>query len=417
MELQIDRQRIERRIEKLAEFIDPSKPAYTRRAFTPVYSEARRWLSGEFEQAGLNTHIDAGGNLIGRKDGTDQEAPSIMLGSHIDTVAEGGRFDGTAGVIAALEVAQTLAENRRYLQHPLEVVDFLSEEVSDYGASCVGSRAMAGTLMPDMLTGSNDTETLADAITRMGGNPELAVSGSRQPANIAAFLELHIEQGPVLERAGVPVGVVEGIAGIRRYEVEVAGRADHSGTTPMDLRQDALYAATEVIRRVFLLASGAAGNSGLVATTGRIENFPNVANVVPGRVRLIVEARSVNSKEIDSFFERLFAELELAYAQSGVSLSHRFISDAPPTACDPELRAAIRSAATNRGLRFLDMPSGAGHDAMQIAHICPVGMIFVPSLAGRSHTPEEFTKVEDIAAGTSVLLDAVTHLDAQTRRG
>jgi N-carbamoyl-L-amino-acid hydrolase len=408
----VNPERVLGRMERLATFTEVDRP-YTRRAFTPLYAGAREWLEGELRQAGLAPRIDAGGNLVGRRDGTAAGAPALMLGSHIDTVIGGGRYDGMAGVVAALEVAQALAEDGDTLRHPLAVVDFLSEEPSDYGVSCVGSRAMAGTLTPDMLTATNPQgETLAAAIARMGGDPDrLTRAPLLAPEDLAAFLELHIEQGPVLETRGAPIGIVTGIVGIRRYELDVVGQPDHAGTTPMALRKDALVGAARIIEAVNREARLGAQDDGLVATVGRIEVSPNAANVVPGQVRLTVEARSMAPERLDRFFATVVRTARDRLEQDGLSLQARRISDAAPVRCSETILETICRVAQQRGYRHVAVQSGAGHDTMQVAQLGPVGMIFVPSRAGRSHVPDEYTAPEDLQAGVEVLCETIRQLD------
>jgi len=413
--LQPNAERIGARIDALAGITDPKLPPYTRRAFTDSFEAARGWLAHELRRAGLMPAVDAGGNLSGRREGTEPGAPALLVGSHIDTVMGGGRFDGVAGVVAGLEVAQVLAEAGRALRHPLEVVDFLSEEASDYGASCIGSRALGGTLSADMLASANPAgETLAEGIRRMGGDPARLGQGPlRGPGDIGAYLELHIEQGPRLEREGRPIGVVSGIVAIRRYLVTVTGQADHAGTTPMPQRRDALVGAAELVRRAHALALAEWERVGLVATVGRLEVFPNSPNVVPAEVRFTLEARNLDPGRVTAFFDRLLGEGGEVLAAAGLRVDTRLLSDAAPAPCSPLVMDAFRRACAARGHEFLELQSGAGHDGMQLAPHWPFGMIFVPSRQGRSHASEEFTTVEQLAVGTEVLLEAVLLLDEE----
>lgn len=398
-------------VEALAAFTEPDRP-YTRRAFTDLYLEARAWLRRRMEEAGLSVTIDAGGNLIGRLDGLEPALPPLMSGSHIDTVVGGGRFDGIIGVLGALEVARALRDAGVRLRHPLEVVDFLSEEPSDYGVSTVGSRAMVGTLSPEMLARTNPAgETLGAAIARMGGRPEALTAPLRRPGEVAAFLEMHIEQGPLLEREGVPIGVVTGIVGIHRYRVSVEGRPDHAGTSPMRLRRDALAAAAEVILAVERAARAAAARDAFVGTVGRIENAPNNPNVVPGRTELWVELRSLQPEMLWSVWDEVRGAVEEMARRRGLNWTDEVVSTAPPVLCDDRVADALETAAARVGYRSLRLPSGAGHDAMQVAQIAPVGMLFIPCREGRSHCPEEFADQEHIAAGTAVLAGALQILD------
>jgi N-carbamoyl-L-amino-acid hydrolase len=394
--LRINRERYLKRFETLAGLT--TDPPFTRRAFTEVYKLARAWLNKEMKTAGLKVQLDAGANLIGRRDGKRPEA--IVLGSHIDTVTGGGRFDGVAGVLAALEIAHTLEENQQELSFALEVVDFLSEEPSDYGASCVGSRAWAGTLTQDMLQQTNGAgETLESAIKRMGGEP--STLPLRKVQDLVAYLELHIEQGPTLERQKIPIGIVTGIAGIRRWEVTFEGKADHAGTTPMNIRKDALVRASRFIASVSDVASY--WEVPIVATVGKMDIFPNAANVVPGKVVLTLEARSLETRELDLFALHLKNQHRQAV--------FREISHSEPVLCNGVLQNVISEAAKSRSLSTATLMSGAGHDAMHVARLCPVSMIFIPCQEGHSHSAEEFVSDDNLVAGAEVLLETVLRLN------
>jgi len=416
MPLEVDEARIRRRIERLASFTEPDRP-YTRRAFTASYLQARAWLADEFRAAGLAPAVDAGGNLVGRRPGRRPGTRALAAGSHIDTVAGGGRFDGVAGVVAALEAAQVLHEQGVALDHPLAVYDFLSEEPSDYGASCVGSSALAGTLTPASLAGTEPGgEALAAALARMGGDPRALGAPLADAAELAAFLELHIEQGPVLERERTPIGVVEGIVAIQRMDVTLRGKAGHAGTTPMALRRDALVGAAGLVQDVWERAreraSAHEGGGGFVATVGRLEVVPNGANVVPGEVRLVVEARSLDAGEVEAFLAETRRRAGARAEALGLELEAVVTSTAPAVQSDSRLVAALEAACEGRGLRFRRLSSGAGHDSMELAHVCPVAMLFVPCKDGLSHHPDEHAETGDIAAGAAVLLDALQRLDA-----
>ncbi len=414
--LEVDEARIQRRIERLASFTEPDRP-YTRRAFTDLYLNARAWLADEFRAAGLEPSVDAAGNLVGRREGRRAGAKALAAGSHIDTVAGGGRFDGVAGVVAALEAAQVLHEQGAVLEHALAVYDFLSEEPSDYGASCVGSSALVGTLTPSLLAGTEPGgETLASALERMGGDPHALGAPLPEAADLAAFLELHIEQGPVLERERTPIGVVEGIVAIQRMDVTVRGKAGHAGTTPMALRRDALVGAAAIVQDVWERARQRASereeDDGFVATVGRLQVVPNGANVVPGEVRLVLEARSLDAPEVEAFLAQTRRRAGERAEALGLELEAAVTSRAPAVRSDPRLVSALEGACDARGLRFRRLSSGAGHDAMELAHVCPVAMLFVPCADGLSHHPDERAEPSDIAAGASVLLDALQRLDA-----
>ena len=404
--------RLSTRIEAISRFTLPDVP-WTRRAFTPLFLEARTWLKEEFARAGLVVTQDAALNLIGRREGTKAGAKPLIIGSHCDTVVGGGRFDGILGVLAGLEVAQTLHEQKVQLAHPFELIDFLSEEPSDYGISCVGSRAFSGVLKADMLASCNaEGETLAEAIRRCGGNPEVLTQPLRAPGSSAAYLELHIEQGPVLETRQIPIGVVTDIVGIRRVMITLEGRADHAGTTPMDLRHDALVGAAQVIEACYRLASEMNGNPHyVVATIGRIAVTPNAANAVPGKAELTLEVRSNDAAVLAYFPETLVGRVTDSLPGLGVTLSYKALSNALPTPCSPVVMQAIESAADALGYAKLNMTSGAGHDAVYVAPTGPIGMIFIPCRGGRSHCPEEWSDPQAVLDGTRVLYQALLGLD------
>lgn len=408
--LSVSADRIAADIDGLAAITESDRP-WTRRAFTPKFLDGRRWLTDRFRAAGLETSIDAAGNLIGRRPGSDPDAGTIMLGSHSDTVPDGGRFDGIAGVSAALEVARALTDKGITLRHTLEVVDFLAEEVSIFGVSCIGSRGMIGLRPAEWLDREAQDMTLRDGIAEVGGNPAVMVPRS----DIKAFLELHIEQGPVLETADLDIGVVTAIAGITRIEVIIEGRADHAGTTPMSLRKDALVAAAHLVVDIQHLGVelGKAGTH-FAATVGEFAMEPNAANVVPSRVRLLIDARAEDRTQMEKFLGHLQEGVDWLVAEKGVSIAPpRVISDNPPTPCDVLVQAALDQACETVGASRCRMASGAGHDAAWMARVTRSGMVFIPCLGGRSHAPEEFAETEDIALGAAVLLEAVQKLDKE----
>lgn len=405
--------RIEADIDALAAITEPDRP-YTRRAFSPMFLEGRAWLEKAMREAGAVTHIDAAGNLIGTIPGNRPELGTIMLGSHSDTVPDGGRFDGIAGVISALEVARALADQGKVLDHTLEIVDFLAEEVSIFGVSCIGSRGISGTRPEEWLTRDSNGLTLEKAIRQVGGDP---VSIAKRD-DIKAFLELHIEQGPVLQNEGLDVGVVTAIAGITRIEIIVDGRADHAGTTPMSARKDALTTAAWIALGVEELGKAlSVGEEHFAATVGEFEMTPNAANVVPARVRMLIDARAELRDDMDRFLDELEKGVAAIAEKTGVTVSTpRIVSDNQPTPCDPELLDVLDAACESAGARHRRMASGAGHDTAWMTRITKAAMIFVPCVDGRSHAPDEMASSDDIALGTAVLLDAVLALDTQLQR-
>lgn len=407
--LSVKADRIAGDIDALASITEPDRP-WTRRAFTPIFLEGRAYLEHRFKEAGLETWIDAAGNLIGLRKGRGGKG-AIMLGSHSDTVPNGGRFDGIAGVIAALEVARSLDEAGIKLEHDLEIVDFLAEEVSIFGVSCIGSRGMLSLRPAEWLEREAEGMSLAEGIRMVGGDP--AVASGR--TDIKAFLELHIEQGPVLEKEKIDIGVVTAIAGITRIEIVVEGRADHAGTTPMGSRRDALTAASRVVLGVERIASELAqGPSHFAATVGEFSMEPNAANVVPSHVRMLIDARAEDPTVMEHFSEAVLALTEQTAKKSGVTIAPpRRISNNPATPMATSVVALLEESAAGLDASSRRMVSGAGHDAAFVARVAPAAMVFIPCREGRSHAPEEWAENDDIALGAAVLYETVLKLDRQ----
>lgn len=408
--LPVDPARIAEVVDGLARLTEPGRP-YTRRAFTALFPAGRDFLLEKFRAAGLETRIDAAGNLIGRRAGRKPGSGTIMLGSHSDTVPDGGRYDGIAGVAVALEVARALADKGIALDHDLEIVDFLAEEVSIFGVSCIGSRGMAGVLPEDWLSRESNGLTLEEGIREAGGDPARIAAEARR--DIAAFLELHIEQGPVLESGALDIGVVTAIAGITRIEIVVEGRADHAGTTPMGRRADALAAAARLVTGIEALATSLSEGPGhFTATVGEFSIEPNAANVVPSRARLLIDARAEERAAMDLFSASVDRLAEQVARETGTAIAPpRRISDNMPTPGDPLVLDVLDAACEAVGARHRRMASGAGHDTAFMAKVTRAAMIFVPCLGGRSHAPEEFAETDDIALGAAVLFNAVIQLD------
>jgi beta-ureidopropionase / N-carbamoyl-L-amino-acid hydrolase len=410
--LNVDSGRLWADIMELARITDPQAP-YTRRSFSQLFLEGRQWLTRRFAEAGLATRIDAAGNLIGRIEGTDPKSGTLVIGSHSDTVPSGGRFDGIAGVAAGLEIARILRERGLALRHALEIVDFLAEEPSEYGLSCIGSRGMCGALTAKQLQFSNaQGERLDQALTRVGGDAGRLAQARRSDIN-AAF-ELHIEQGTILEAGGLDIGLVTGIVGITRIEIVFEGVAGHAGATPMHRRHDALVAAARLIDRVRLIADEYAGRGEgyFVATTGIIEAKPNASNVIPGSARLVIDARGERRETILEFRERLDREsLALAQTASVERPRCETLSDTLPSACDEGLRRLLKAGADTLGLSSIDIASGAGHDTAFLSRIAPAAMVFIPCKKGASHCPEEWSEPGEVATGTAVILEALLAFD------
>ena len=410
--LPVDADRIWADVMALADITDPARP-YTRRSFTALFLEGRAWLTQKFAEAGLTTRIDTAGNLIGRLEGRNPALGVIAVGSHSDTVPSGGRFDGIAGVATGLEIVRALRDADMQLEHTIEIIDFLAEEPSEYGLSCVGSRGMVGALDARMLDLTEPGgEALRDALGRVGGDPDRLAEARRD--DIKAFLELHIEQGIVLESQSLDIGIVTSIVGIRRIEIVFEGEADHAGTTPLALRHDALVAAAATVGSVRRVAEELVSEADgyFVATVGILTVEPSASNIVPGRARLVIDARTTNPVLTNRFVDAIDHE-SLAHAASARVMRRAFetLSDGAPVTCDPVLRSALRAGAHDLGLGESDLPSGAGHDAAFMSRICPSAMVFVPCRAGKSHSPEEWADREAMAAGAAVIYQAVKSLD------
>lgn len=392
-------------LESMAEVGGQEDGSVCRRGFTPADRQGRELFSCWLLEAGLTVRVDAAGNLIGRLEGTEPGLPALMTGSHLDTVPTGGRYDGALGVLAGLEVVRCLGERGLCLRHPLEVVVFADEE-----STMVGCKGMAGVAPadPDAYATSNG-ESIKRNLASIGGDWHALPQARRDDQAIAAFLELHVEQGGVLEDRGDLIGVVEGVVGQRRFTIRVEGQANHAGTTPMDRRQDALVAAAQVVLAVERLAADHPGDP--VATVGRLDVWPNAANVVSGAVTLTVDMRDLNATVLDALEAGLEHALEQIRARSGCRLAMEPQFAVAPTPADPTLMAAIRQAAERLGLPSSRLPSRASHDAQEIGRRWPMGMIFVPSHRGLSHSAAEFTSLDQCQAGTAVLLESLLQLD------
>jgi N-carbamoyl-L-amino-acid hydrolase len=402
-----DSARLQEHLVELARFGANPEGGVSRVAYSDADIAGRAYVKSLMNAAGLDVRIDAAGNLIGRREGTDRELPTIVVGSHTDSVPHGGNYDGDVGVMGGIEAAQQLRDRHVRLRHALEIVDFTDEE-----GGLVGSRAMAGDLSAATLDLVNSSgRSVRDGIRALGGDPDAVGHARRSPSDLAAYLELHIEQGGTLERTHTDIGVVQGIVGIHWWEATVTGIANHAGTTPMDQRHDALLAASELVLAVNATARELPGRQ--VATVGRIRAEPGAPNVIPGRVALSIEVRDLDAARIEAVFERIRARAgEIARAR-GISIEFRDLeATAVPALTDSRIQRIIDSAAHALGLTTMAMPSGAGHDAQDIARIAPIGMIFVPSVGGISHSPREYTAPADIAHGVNVLMGAVLAIDA-----
>jgi N-carbamoyl-L-amino-acid hydrolase len=404
--LKVNGARLNAHLGALAQYGKNPQGGVSRVAYTDADKASRPYVMQLMRDAKLEVSIDAAANIVGRRAGTDASLKPILFGSHIDSVPEGGMYDGDVGSLAAIEAAQTLAEHGITTRHPLEVVVWQNEE-----GGLWGSHAATAVLTPaELATVSRSGKTIREGIAFLGGDPDHLERTRRAKGSARAYLELHIEQGDTLEKDKIDIGVVEGIVGIHQWNVTVEGFQNHAGTTAMAGRHDALLSAARFIEAVNRIVTSEPGRQ--VGTVGRIQAFPGAPNVIPGKVECTLELRDLDAGKIDALFARIEAEARKIGAMNGTTFSFaQFTNDVPaPTA--PAIRAVIAEAATELGLTHMTMPSGAGHDAQDLAQICPVGMIFIPSIGGISHAPKEYSRPADITNGANVLLNAVLMLDA-----
>ena len=404
-ELRVDGTRLSTTMEEMKNFGKSPSGGSTRVAFSEENRQAHAYLVGLMSDAGLETHIDFAGNLIGRRDGKKRGLAPIVSGSHIDTVPDGGHYDGIVGVMTAIEVARTL-NNAGYLtDHPLEIIVWSNEE-----GGKTGSRSFNGSVLEtEFDLPSLGDRTIGDGIRFLGGNPDRLSEIVRKPRDIAGYVELHIEQGAMLDRENIAIGVVDGIVGIKRWNITVNGFANHAGTTPMDQRQDALYAAAKFIAEVRRIITAEPGRQ--VGTVGRIHAHPGAPNVIPGKVTLSLEIRDLNMQKIDLLLNRISKAANLLGGKTDTTFDFDQFYVSPATITDERISQLIEDSADELGLRSIHLPSGAGHDAQSIAPIGPIAMIFIPSANGISHAPTEFTSAQQITDGANVLLQTIIRLD------
>ncbi len=407
-DLRVDPARLRADIVALSRIGRSAEGVLTRHAFSADYEAARDWLKARMEAAGIAARDDTTGNTIGRVG--PASGPCVMAGSHIDTVPDGGPLDGALGVLSALEVARVLSESGSALPRAFECVAFVEEE-GRY-SDCLGSKAMTGQIEDEEVAAARDPDgnSLADAMGAAGFDPGGIGAARRPGGDVAAYLELHIEQGPVLESMGLPIGVVHAIVGIDHTSVIFRGEPDHAGTTPMDLRKDAFTGAAEYAYRTrqMVLEEGTEGRARI--TFGVVELQPQATNIVPYRVRLIQEIRDTSDDVIAKLVaggESIAGEVAAAHR---LSVDYEWLSSNKAAHMSEAVQAVIRDAAASLGLASHDMPSGAGHDAQVLANVAPAGMIFVPSEGGRSHRRDEWTDWPLLENGANVLLQSALRL-------
>jgi allantoate deiminase len=400
-----------RRISELAEIGKHEEGGVARLSFTPKERAAKDLVASYMQEAGLAVREDAAGNLFGRREGRDSGAPAILVGSHVDSVRNGGDFDGPLGVLGGIEVLQTMDEEGVQTERPVEVAAFTDEEGARFSLGMIGSRALTGALsQEDLRHEDREGVSIAEAMREAGLNPAAVGEAARSSDSLAAYLELHIEQGKVLEGEDLPVGVVTGIAGPVWLRLFLSGEAGHAGTTPMGARRDALAAAAEVVG-IIEVEAAAAGST--VGTVGQIGARPGGINIIPGRVDLSLDLRDIDEAVRDRVEGRIRARAEEACGRRGIGLEFEELQRLPPAPCSEEIRATIAAACEREGIRPFSLPSGAGHDGMHVAGLCPMGMIFVRSRDGISHNPKEWSNREDCEAGCNVLYLTVLDLAKQ----
>lgn len=406
--LRVNGQRIESRIFELAKFGKDANGRGYRVAYTKGDIEGRAWFMELMKKAGLDPTIDTAGNIIGKRKGKNSSLKPIGFGSHIDMVPDGGDYDGTLGSISALELIEILNENNIVTEHPLEVIIFANEE-----GGTIGSKAMTSGLTKEGLQQKSQSGLiLAEGIKAIGGSPDNLESCKRKKGDFHAWVELHIEQGGTLEKENIQIGVVEGIVGIVHWEVIVEGFANHAGSTAMNLRQDALLAASKFILTVNEVINSVKGSQ--VGTVGKIAAFPGAYNVIPGKVVLGLEIRDLSSEKIEALFKEIEKRAATIANDFKTSISIvRQPNESKPALTNKSLQQTINTSAKALGFTTKFMQSGAGHDSQHMTTIAPAAMIFIPSVGGISHSPKEFSTPVDMANGANVLLQTILAVDKE----
>ena len=409
----VDAARLRERIEALSVFGRPPGGTFADGVSRVAYSDAdlkgREYVLGLMRTAGLEPRIDPAGNIFARRAGIDPSLPPILFGSHIDSVPSGGNFDGDLGSLAALGVLEACDRTGLRTRHPLEMVVWSAEEGVAFGRGLAGSRIVAGDIAPADLDAVWNGLRRADAIRRIGGAPDRIMDAVRSKGAHHLYLELHIEQGGTLHQSSTPVGVVQGIVAIHRYTAIVKGFGNHAGTTPMAERQDALLAASHLTIAVREIVTREAGRQ--VGTVGRLDVSPNAPNVIPGEVQMTIELRDLSTEKLLALAAAIRQRAVDIARTTKTTIEIRDLSRNPPALADSNVQQLIGRAAESLGLGSATLPSGAGHDAQMMAQLGPMGMIFVPSVGGISHSPKELTRWEDCANGANVLLASVLAAD------
>jgi N-carbamoyl-L-amino-acid hydrolase len=407
-DLRINADRLRESLEGLSLYGRPAGGTFadgvSRVGFSDADVAGRNYVMQRMRGFDMEPRVDSAANIFGSRAGSDQSLKPILFGSHIDSVPSGGNFDGDLGSLSAIEMMHTLKERNVTTRHPLQMVIWTDEE-----GSFAGSGAAAGVLRPSDFSRVRNGISLADGVRKLGGDPTRLAEARFAPGAFRCYLELHIEQGGTLHKADVPIGVVEGIVSIDRYEVEIRGFANHAGTTPMKERHNALLAAAKLIESVQTVVTQEPGRQ--VGTVGRLQVFPNAPNVVPGLVRHSIELRDLSADKIARLGDEIQKRAQEIAQETGTEIIMEKVEHDPPAVADPEMQAKIEAAAAGLGLKTMRLPSGAGHDAQMMAKVGPIGMIFVPSINGISHSPKESTNWQDCANGANVLLQTILLID------
>ncbi len=408
-DLRIDPKRLRDDLRTISQFgYDEADHGISRMAFTEADIAARRWLLEQMRALGMAVRIDGAANVIGHWP-PHQTEPAVIIGSHTDTVPCGGHLDGTLGVLCGLEVARVLIEADVHLARPIEVISF-SDEEGRFGGM-LGSEAFTGRLTPDRLLGAMDLNgvKLADAMRDRGFEPTDALDARRDPSSIHAFLELHIEQGPVLDQTHKQLGVVDKITGLFRWSARLLGKPNHAGTTPMNMRQDAFLGLAEFANELPRVLEEN-GSDRSRATIGNVELTPGAANTIPGCAEFSLDVRDTDPEQLEELSQAFRKALSAIARRHGLRFEFEEVSRIQPRPCSDEIVASLTRQAERLGNVFEVMPSGAAHDSQLVAEIAPVGMIFVPSRDGQSHSPAEWTSWPDVEAGANVLLQSALEL-------
>ncbi|WP_140181349.1 allantoate amidohydrolase [Providencia stuartii] len=395
--------RIQRHLEQLAEYTATPGQGTTRMSYSEQDKQARNYLKQQMCQLGLQVREDAIGNIYGRLEGSEPNLPAVIIGSHFDSVPHGGAFDGPAGIVCGLDVIARIREQKLQPRYPIEVIALVEEEGTSFGRGLMASSVITGLIGTKELYQLKDRQGVSAAkrMAEAGFNADKADEAILNPSQVKAFLELHIEQGPILEQAQEDVGIVDTIVGIAQLEVKLNGKAGHAGTTPMNMRSDALVCASHIIGQIPAIAIAA--GDGTVATVGRLNVLPNGANVIPSEVIFSVDIRSKNDKAQRQTIERIIDLVEQASRQSAIQSDVIQPLYVPPTVLNENIHQLMVQNAAQQGLQYRTMVSGAGHDTMIFAGITQTGLIFVPSRNGLSHHPDEWTDYEQIVRGVDVM--------------